>query len=420
MVETIVGVGLRWKMVTIQYKLVMCSGQCVTVGFGTTCPPIELRTGLHAELPCTCSNNFAMLNCNTTILPENECVTLTNKYPAGIKNSEVRPKTYILQRKYDPTGDVCLNILFTFNIYGRLLNLPKIAGLLKSLRQASPNAKYLLLDCGYAAFGTSFYKYFGMPLVIEGFKIAGYSASGFGNHNLETFMEATEVLTDNQASKNNSNSIIKNSPTKKTNAHKRSLLSPVFKLMNSRRDLRTQQRNPKMNPSSFSLPIVSVNVRGPNVVPSIVIDIGGYYVGIIGYSVSPIYNRKMVLTRLTEEAIKLRGQGLLIILISHGGKKEVIYLSQKLKLYVDVILGGHTHTTYSCNGQNHNLEQSVPVIHAGYNALHYGHIEIIKKGNNISISSNIHGLDPTVTKNGDPELPVDSVVSNWVKEKCNK
>eukprot|EP01041_Mallomonas_annulata_P011613 gene11613-24313_t len=49
----------------IETELIICSGQCSTVTFNTSCPPgVELRTGLGASRPCTCDDSLPIINCS--------------------------------------------------------------------------------------------------------------------------------------------------------------------------------------------------------------------------------------------------------------------------------------------------------------------------------------------------------------------
>ena len=46
----------------------MCSGQCGTIAFDSTCPPIELRSGYEASESCYCSNKkTVLLNCGRNL-----------------------------------------------------------------------------------------------------------------------------------------------------------------------------------------------------------------------------------------------------------------------------------------------------------------------------------------------------------------
>eukprot|EP01041_Mallomonas_annulata_P011447 gene11447-23940_t len=55
-------------------ELIICTGKCATVSYNTTCPPgVELRRGLHASKPCTCDDNFKMLNCGNLRNEFKEC-----------------------------------------------------------------------------------------------------------------------------------------------------------------------------------------------------------------------------------------------------------------------------------------------------------------------------------------------------------
>ena len=44
-------------------ELVVCGGGCAMQHVRSACPPIPLRTGLRAQLPCLCDSRHAMINC---------------------------------------------------------------------------------------------------------------------------------------------------------------------------------------------------------------------------------------------------------------------------------------------------------------------------------------------------------------------
>lgn len=44
-------------------ELVICNGGCARHHVRSACPPLELRTGLHATRPCTCEPTHAIINC---------------------------------------------------------------------------------------------------------------------------------------------------------------------------------------------------------------------------------------------------------------------------------------------------------------------------------------------------------------------
>jgi len=58
------------------HELVMCSGQCATEPLLSTCPPVELRTGLKADKQCTCMENLQILNCGDQRIPDDTSTDL--------------------------------------------------------------------------------------------------------------------------------------------------------------------------------------------------------------------------------------------------------------------------------------------------------------------------------------------------------
>jgi hypothetical protein len=55
-----------------QAELVICSGQCNVLRACDACPPVEMRTGIAAQLPCACDPRTPILNCGT--LQEAVCI----------------------------------------------------------------------------------------------------------------------------------------------------------------------------------------------------------------------------------------------------------------------------------------------------------------------------------------------------------
>lgn len=52
-------------------EIAYCNDQCAKVGFNTSCPPIELRTGYRGTSICNCSINNNYLNCDNNIKQHN-------------------------------------------------------------------------------------------------------------------------------------------------------------------------------------------------------------------------------------------------------------------------------------------------------------------------------------------------------------
>jgi hypothetical protein len=53
--------------------LIICSGNCSKYPLNTTCPLLEMRTGVHASIPCNCNDSMPILNCGTNISPLESC-----------------------------------------------------------------------------------------------------------------------------------------------------------------------------------------------------------------------------------------------------------------------------------------------------------------------------------------------------------
>eukprot|EP01041_Mallomonas_annulata_P014418 gene14418-30694_t len=55
-------------------ELILCTDQCVTVTFNTSCPPgVELRTGVKGSKPCTCDDKYMTMNCGNSSDEDKQC-----------------------------------------------------------------------------------------------------------------------------------------------------------------------------------------------------------------------------------------------------------------------------------------------------------------------------------------------------------
>merc|ERR1712224_355723 len=52
------------------FELVVCADKCGTSTIRDACPPLELRTGLRNDLPCTCDSRMWTMNCGNRIVPD--------------------------------------------------------------------------------------------------------------------------------------------------------------------------------------------------------------------------------------------------------------------------------------------------------------------------------------------------------------
>ena len=73
-----------------QAELVICSGQCNERRACDACPPVEMRTGIAAQLPCACDPRTPILNCGT--LQEAVCIPGAFQFTwrKGYENSVAR------------------------------------------------------------------------------------------------------------------------------------------------------------------------------------------------------------------------------------------------------------------------------------------------------------------------------------------
>jgi len=60
-------------------QLLVCTGTCMTEPLSTSCPKVELRTGVNATVHCECNDEIKVLNCGRNIAPAEPC--LLNKLP---------------------------------------------------------------------------------------------------------------------------------------------------------------------------------------------------------------------------------------------------------------------------------------------------------------------------------------------------
>lgn len=156
--------------------------------------------------------------------------------------------------------------------------------------------------------------------------------------------------------------------------------------------------------------------REKNLQPSVLVEAGGYKVGIIGLTtdttpaktlpknVQQLEFRDFVKPTL-EEAAKLRAKGAEIVLITthegEGKEGDPIYnlLHALPKGTVDGVVAGHSHT------EVHEFVNGVPVIESRTRGLFFGRFDLF-------VSRETRKLDPSLTK----IYPMQPICGTWFKE----
>eukprot|EP01041_Mallomonas_annulata_P003260 gene3260-6451_t len=96
-------------------ELILCSGQCGTVTFNTSCPPgVELRTGVNGSKSCTCDDSIPIMNCgySSPSVTHKEC----NRYTSSV--TEMKRKTCFLlgdSISHSPVNNTNITILYLNN-----------------------------------------------------------------------------------------------------------------------------------------------------------------------------------------------------------------------------------------------------------------------------------------------------------------
>ena len=228
-----------------------------------------------------------------------------------------------------PKHSFSVSILFTGDIHGRLREIPRIAAL-KTRLQETGNA-VMLLDAGDVSFGSTFDQYYGYTGSYDIMQLAGYDAISLGNH------DDLSGLKDGQGSQE--------------------LMAPV--------------------------PVVCVNpgrVLGTR--PSVVLNVSGVTVGVVGYTTSEHFEEHKVIENIIREVIclKQRHRVDLMVLLAHGGLRIDLSIqhSHALQGYIDLILGGHSHSMVNCNHQWHVGSRPF-LVHSGYNGKYFVDITVLGK-----------------------------------------
>lgn len=152
------------------FEVVLCSGACATTEVFSSCPPVPLRTGKNASLPCTCDQSQALINCGSELSPRH-CSFAPP--PAN------RPKSCALQKDEQPSRIFNFSVAFTLGIHGRIEELSRWASTLQRLREVEP---LLLLD---VTMGSKFKDKYGVTALDEALELLRYDVSSVGKHDLK-------------------------------------------------------------------------------------------------------------------------------------------------------------------------------------------------------------------------------------------
>lgn len=254
------------------------------------------------------------------------------------------------------TQPFTLTIMHTNDTHGRVERRPKLATAVKEVRTLEPNA--LLLDAGDVSYGTDYYeKYLGLA-DLWFMNDIGYDAMTFGNHE---FDKGTNVLA----------SFVKNMkfPMVSTNVNVNTdpNLAPLFKNE------------------------ISSNPVDGNIYPTIIKEVNGEKIGIIGlttiyYSFPPIVFESPY-TKASASIASLQQQGVnKIIAISHLG----LTVDQKLATRVpgiDIIVGGHNHNALTSPMVIANTEPTL-IVQAGQYLQYLGLLNITFNESGVIIGQN--------------------------------
>ncbi|MDR2840150.1 MAG: metallophosphatase, partial [Paludibacter sp.] len=218
-------------------------------------------------------------------------------------------------------------------------------GVIDSVRAVEPNV--LLLDAGDYFQGSPYFNFFNGRVEIAAMNRMRYDAATLGNHEFDNGLDT---------------------------------LAAVLKLAN--------------------FPVVCANYELSNtpiaseVKPYIVIERFGLRIGIFGLTVNPkglvfdknyegiVYNDPIEAANKTAKILKKKKKCDLIICLSHlGSVKEGLEVSDydlaNNSEYIDVILGGHTHTLLDDNTTAQNkLGKAVLISQMGKSGLYLGRIDL--------------------------------------------
>jgi 5'-nucleotidase len=153
------------------------------------------------------------------------------------------------------------------------------------------------------------------------------------------------------------------------------------------------------------------------VLPSVMFDLDGVRVGVIGMgnlsSLNSIYDQSNSMgIRVIEageaiptEAQKLRAEGAqLIVVLSHMGEEEDV-ANAKAYSDIDLILGGHNHVALNppLIVENEETGKRIPIVHSGAFAKFVGRLDVVvQDGEILSTNYQLFPIDSTVPE--DPEV----------------
>ena len=272
------------------------------------------------------------------------------------------------------TGTVTLSIVGTNDLHGALERLPLLAGYVSNVRaaRAADGGGVLLVDAGDMFQGTLESNIAEGADVVKAYNAMGYTASAIGNHEFDYGPEGP--ATTPQSFEDDARGALK--------ARAREAKFPM--LVSNISDARSGER-----------------IKWPNMPASVVVEVAGIKVGLIGastestpFTTMPANFAGLVMKpppaiAITEQAKELRAQGAqLIVVTAHIGSKctdlehsndlsscdrnEELFrmISDLPKSTVDVIIAGHTHA-----GIAHRIND-IAVIESFSSGRAFGRIDV--------------------------------------------
>lgn len=309
---------------TENIELAICTGRCGTIPLTSSCPPLPLRTGNNASLPCKCDPSRSLINCGGDVSPRDAC--------SFVAPPSSRSKSCALQRDEYPPRHFNFTIAFTAGLQRFMDHLRQWTATVKHLRKQGP---LLFLDVGT-------------------FPLSPLSTT---NHSPSAFSDALKRLGYNA----------------------------VAVGRRGRHDLAFLPER---------IPHPSINLI--NFTTSAVVRVSpGVFVGLIGYTVTEVFNVTRVSRRIIDEALCLRKRVSVVLLLTHGGFPEDDLIARKTKGYVDAVLAGDPLVSSSCDGQWHNLDNDTVVVPLGHHGMQYGLLRVMGSDEGIAIASTILDIVPS-------------------------
>jgi len=257
-------------------------------------------------------------------------------------------------------------ILHTNDIHGRIEQLTKAATLIKEIREENPQTPVLYFDAGDSE---------------EQNSELSSMTKGVAMHRLLSRMECNAVTVGNAALPRYSYQVLETQAASSTYPH---LMANL--LMGDSSLVKGAQATVMIKTEAFCIGVIGVTAE----------------LIIHGVNVYDDFGLKQVpFTPLIQElAQKLRQDGAdIIILLSHLGIKEDREVAETLSDEIDIIIGGHSHTTL----QNGEWVEKVLITQAGEYAQQVGRIDCEWDGNQLTIE-NVSLLPVSEDQPSAPEL----------------